>query len=133
MQHIPGTRLVSFCTAFLALLLVSNGAWGAPSEGFDKVIPLHDPATEVALKIQLIEGATRTIDLIMYDQWGDDVIGRQLLQALRAAANRRVKIRMIKSYFAAYHSDPKGVARLLLNDDTLAVRPELVTYGGWGG
>jgi phosphatidylserine/phosphatidylglycerophosphate/cardiolipin synthase-like enzyme len=119
-----GVGLVSFCTTLFTQSVMASSA-------VDQVVPLYDPATEYALKIQLIQGARTSVDIIMYDQGGDDEAGRPLLQALREAAQRKVKVRMVKSFFAALHSDLKGKAQLMLNDDSLPVRPELVTYGQW--
>lgn len=106
------------------LLLTHPSAWADT-----RLSPLHDPAVDFALRLKLIDEARDTIHLAVFHQSIDELGGRPFVEALRAAARRGVRVRMITALFASWHSHALKDLPLLLNDDSLPTRPELITFG----
>jgi len=71
---------------------------------------LIDSGTEaLQARLALIEGATRSLDLQVY-QFASDVTGRALMQALRAAAQRGVRVRVLLDDLYTAGDDPLWLA-----------------------
>ncbi len=58
------------------------------------VFPLIDPLQAYATRVQLVNRATRSIDLAYYI-WGNDLTGWMMLESLRQAAARGVRVRLL--------------------------------------
>src|SRR5690606_9295181 len=66
----------------------------AANPGLAGIHSLADPLDAFAARVQLVAVAERSID-IQYYIWKDDISGTLLLDALRAAAERGVRVRML--------------------------------------
>ena len=62
--------------------------------GLSGVVPLPDPSQALEARIQLAAMSERSLD-VMYYIWHDDVSGMLLLEALRRAAERGVRVRLL--------------------------------------
>jgi len=62
--------------------------------GLSGVVPLPDALDAFASRMALIAAAQRTID-VQYYIWRDDITGNLLLRALRDAAERQVRVRLL--------------------------------------
>src|SRR5437870_3529777 len=71
----------------------------------DDVRLVADPQVDLELRLYLIGQARQSIDLALYEQ-GDDDVGLPILEALRAAADRGVKVRIITQWFFQYLYHP---------------------------
>ncbi len=111
-----------------ALFLWVSGAI-PPARAETRLSPLHDPAVDFALRLKLIDDARETIHIAMFHQGIDELGGRPFIEALRSAARRGVRVRVVTSYLASWHSHALKDLPLLLNDDSLETRPELITFG----
>lgn len=76
--------------------------------GLTGIHELSDPREAFAARVQLAQHAQRTLD-VQYYIWRDDITGHLLLEALLAAAERGVRVRLLL--------DDNGIARL---DEELA-------------
>jgi cardiolipin synthase C len=81
----------------------------AAHPGFTGVDPLPDPLDSFAARVDLVRTAQRTLD-VQYYIWRNDLTGTLLLEALREAADRGVRVRLLL--------DDNGTASSL--DPTLA-------------
>ncbi len=66
----------------------------AAHPGASGIFPLRDAGDAFAARLQLARAAERSIDL-QYYIWHDDDSGRMLFDALRAAADRGVRVRLL--------------------------------------
>ena len=66
----------------------------AAHPGESGIVPLRDAGEAFAARLQLARAAERSIDL-QYYIWRDDASGRLLFDALRAAADRGVRVRLL--------------------------------------
>src|SRR5690606_33362163 len=66
----------------------------AAHPGVSGVLPLADPLDAFAARALLADAAERSID-VQYYIWKGDTSGRLLLDRLRAAADRGVRVRML--------------------------------------
>ena len=62
--------------------------------GLSGVLPLDDALESFAARVLLVRAAQRTLD-VQYYIWRDDLTGRWLLEALRDAAERGVRVRLL--------------------------------------
>jgi cardiolipin synthase C len=81
----------------------------AAHPGYTGVDPLPDPLDSFAARVDLVRTAQRTLD-VQYYIWRNDLTGTLLLEALREAADRGVRVRLLL--------DDNGTASSL--DPTLA-------------
>ncbi len=88
----------------------------AEHPGSSGVYPLADGRGAFAARYLLIEAAQRTLD-VQYSLWHDDISGTLLLDALRRAADRGVRVRLLL--------DDNGIAGLDQVLAALDVRPEV--------
>ena len=70
------------------------GDLAAPRPGLTGVHTLEDPREAFAARVQMAQLAERTLD-VQYYIWRDDITGHLLLEALRAAADRGVRVRLL--------------------------------------
>jgi putative cardiolipin synthase len=63
-------------------------------DGQTGVLPITDGTEAFAARMQLARAAEATLD-VQYAVWADDVTGRMLLDELRAAAERGVRVRLL--------------------------------------
>jgi len=93
----------------LAVLCAGPGAARATVYPFvplqDDVRLVADPYVDLALRLKLIRNARHTIDLSLYEQ-GDDDVGLPILAALRDAADRGVRVRVLTQWFFQYAYHP---------------------------
>ncbi|WP_101675581.1 phospholipase D family protein [Alloalcanivorax mobilis] len=66
----------------------------AAHPGFSGIHTLSDAHEAFAARVHMIHAATRTLD-VQYYIWRDDITGTLLFQALRAAADRGVRVRLL--------------------------------------
>ncbi|QHE89067.1 phospholipase D family protein [Hydrogenophaga sp. BPS33] len=62
--------------------------------GQSGILPLADALESFAARVLLVRAAQRTLD-VQYYIWRDDVTGKLLLEALREAAERGVRVRLL--------------------------------------
>jgi putative cardiolipin synthase len=62
--------------------------------GESGILPLADPLASFAARVLLVRAAERTLD-VQYYIWRDDTTGNLLLDALREAADRGVRVRLL--------------------------------------
>ncbi|MCH2164484.1 MAG: phospholipase D family protein [Marinovum sp.] len=107
----------------------------AANEGKTGVVPLADGRDALAARILLARAATETID-VQYYIWQTDTTGWLLLDELRRAAERGVKVRMLlddngipglDNVLAAF-ADQENVEIRLFNPFTMR-KPKLLSYG----
>ncbi len=84
----------------------------------------EDPQVEAEFRTRAIGEARQTIRLISFDLRTRDKTGIQLLDALRAAANRGIEVQVIRGglvskFFAEYHPLRDRVQEYLMNPPTL--------------
>lgn len=84
--------------------------------GQSGVLPLADPIAAFDSRVHLARGAQHSLD-VMYYIWHDDLSGMLLLEALRDAAHRGVRVRLLL--------DDNGIAGL---DQMLAAMNELPNF-----
>lgn len=63
-------------------------------DGVSGIYPLEDSLDAFTARAMLAEGADKTLD-VQYYIWADDTTGRLLLKALREAAERGVRVRLL--------------------------------------
>lgn len=66
----------------------------AAHPGFTGIDPLADPLESFASRVSLVRSAQRTLD-VQYYIWRNDLTGTLLLEALREAADRGVRVRLL--------------------------------------
>lgn len=66
----------------------------AAHPGLSGVHPLADAHEAFAVRVRMIHAAQRTLD-VQYYIWRDDITGTLLFQAVRAAADRGVRVRLL--------------------------------------
>ena len=66
----------------------------AAHPGLTGIDPLADPLDAFAVRMKLIQTAQRTLD-VEYYIWRDDLTGTLMLEALREAADRGVRVRLL--------------------------------------
>jgi len=70
-------------------------------------VKIFDNATiETKFRLSLLRKAVKTIDMITFDQRGDEEVSLPLLQALRFAANRNVKVRFLRGSYLSKVTTP---------------------------
>ena len=74
----------------------------------DVIYPLIDPLEAYAVRVQLIRRAQYSIDLAYYI-WGNDLTGHLMLDELKRAAERGVRVRLLLD-----DNNSKGLDPLLL-------------------
>lgn len=118
--------------ACIALVLISiSGLAQASPAPANRVGLLEDASADFALRLKLIQNATHSLDLIMSQHAADAEIGLPLLLALRDAAKRGVKVRLLSGYFSSVFSHSTQALKMILNDDSLPTRPEVILDGEW--
>ncbi len=65
---------------------------------FDDLKMITDPYLETQFRLEMIENAQNTIDVVIWDQRTDETVGLPLLRALRKAADRGIKVRFLLSW-----------------------------------
>ena len=96
----------------------------------DDVRVIDDPAVEVDVSLALIRSARHTIDFATYDIRPDESFGLPLASALRAAADRGVRVRVMNSWSTQSLFDrSQRIARVLL-DPPARVPVEVRIVGG---
>src|SRR5580692_4912748 len=114
------SRGALFLTPFI--LLASLAA--AADEG-NRIALIEDASADFALRLKLIQEARDSID-VNIEHSSDPEIGLPLLLAMRDAANRGVRVRMMSPYFASVFDGSSGTMHKILDDATLKVKPELI-------
>ncbi len=66
----------------------------AAHPGLSGILPLDDALESFAARVLLVRSAERTLD-VQYYIWRDDITGHALLDALRQAAERGVRVRLL--------------------------------------
>jgi putative cardiolipin synthase len=94
----------------------------------DDVRVVADPQVDLELRLYLIRQARTSIDLALYEQ-GDDTVGLPILAALREAADRGVKVRVITQWFFQYLYHPLNTSPSFTTDPPTAVPIEYVVFG----
>jgi len=92
---------------------VSGSAAVSPWMPFDRQADwrqIDGMSADIALRIEMIRKAERSVDLIVYDQRCDYEFVLPVLSALRDAANRGVKVRFITSWGGQILFDHCGVS-----------------------
>jgi putative cardiolipin synthase len=89
-----------------------------------------DSRVEASVRLEMIRQARHTIDVISYDQRADTSVALPLLKELRAAADRRVKVRFVAAWFPQYATDIHQVAPRYLTDPPAREPVEYVIFGG---
>lgn len=77
----------------------------AEHPGQSGVVPLPDGVSALHSRIALADGAERSLD-VMYYIWHDDVAGLLLMDALRRAADRGVRVRLLLDDNGIHGLDP---------------------------
>ncbi|SCY07217.1 Phosphatidylserine/phosphatidylglycerophosphate/cardiolipin synthase [Paracoccus tibetensis] len=103
--------------------------------GLSGVAPLADGRDALAMRVLLARAAERSLD-VQYYIWQTDTTGWLLLDEVRAAADRGVRVRLLlddngipglDEVLAALHAHP-GIEVRIFNPFTLR-RPKLLSYG----
>ncbi len=98
--------------------------------GTDDVRVIEDPRLDIALRLALIARAKHTIDVSTYDIRQDNEAGFPILNALRDAANRGVRVRFAVTWISQLLMDNTHVlARYLTSPPT----QEPIQVLLWGG
>jgi len=92
---------------------------------------LHDSPTDMALRIELIRGAKKSIQIATYEQANDEMLGIPMLQALRDAANRGVRIQLVTSKWPATVKDFDGLVARMISDPDLLWPGKVILFGGF--
>jgi phosphatidylserine/phosphatidylglycerophosphate/cardiolipin synthase-like enzyme len=115
----------------LLALAPPAAAWTEPwvAVGDDvRVIP--DPEVEAALRLALVARARRSIDLATYDLRPDDEVAMPLATALRAAADRGVRVRIILAWSTEVLFDRSSRFGRMMVDPPTAIPIQLIVAGG---
>lgn len=96
----------------------------------DDLKVLADPEVEAELRLELVRSAKKSIDIITYDQRIDPEVGLPLIQALRDAANRGVRVRMMTSWSAHFLKDFMNYTGWYLTHPATRVPIQFVIVGG---
>ncbi|MBI5497219.1 MAG: phosphatidylserine/phosphatidylglycerophosphate/cardiolipin synthase family protein [Deltaproteobacteria bacterium] len=121
-------------TALVLLAAAALAPAGARAEAYpwvdihDDVRLVADPYTDLEVRLYLISQARRSIDLALYEQ-GDDEVGLPVLAALRQAADRGVKVRVITQWFFQYLYHPLNQSPSYVTDPPTAVPIEYIVFG----
>src|SRR5688500_16620242 len=68
----------------------------------DDIRFIGDARVEAQLRLYMIRQARESVDVVIYEQGDDEAVGLPVLSALREAANRGVKVRIITHWFFQY-------------------------------
>ncbi|MEW5854885.1 MAG: phosphatidylserine/phosphatidylglycerophosphate/cardiolipin synthase family protein [Myxococcota bacterium] len=88
-----------------------------------------DPAVDLELRLYMIRQARSSVDLVLYEQGDDEAVGLPVLSALREAANRGVKVRVITQWFFQYLYHPFNESPSYTTNPPAAVPIEYVVFG----
>lgn len=114
--------LMLFCFS-VSLSYAYTGQWKA----CNKISPLYQPGFGFAMRNMILNSAENHIHMIAY-YIEPDSVGLSTVEALREAAKRGVKVRVILSSLAQENRDPDSVVYKLLLDETLPTTVEIVTF-----
>jgi phosphatidylserine/phosphatidylglycerophosphate/cardiolipin synthase-like enzyme len=115
----------------IAILIGSTATPAMAAPGPDRVSLLEDARTDYALRLRLIQNASQSLDLIESEHTSEPQISMPLLLALRDAAARGVRIRMISGFFPSVFSHSTRDLRRILGDPGLKAPPQLILDGLW--
>lgn len=127
-------RLAATISLFLMLLSAPQPTFAEtyPTKelGTDDVHILLDPKTDLALRIELIKRAQKSINIAAYDIRPDDIYTFPLLSALRDAADRGVQVRLLTSWIPEWIYDRRHTLARYLLDPPTAIPIHIVVFGG---
>ncbi len=106
------------------------GAYPWVKLGHDDVRVVADPKLEVGVRMAMIARARHSIDIANYDQRADVDIALPMATALREAANRGVRVRILVSWSTTVLFDYQNHFGELLVDPPTLVPIEYVIVGG---
>ncbi len=121
-----------------ALVLLS-ALWPRPARadvypwvrlGADDIRVIPDPKVEASLRLEMVKRARRTIDIANYDQRADEGVALPLATALRDAADRGVRVRLMVSWNTTVLFDYYNKVGELLIDPPTRVPIEYLVVGG---
>lgn len=95
----------------------------------DEVRMVGDPRLDLELRLHLIRQAQESIDLVLYEQGDDRAVGLPVLSALRQAADRGVRVRIITQWFFQYLYHPLNQSPSYTTNPPTAVPIEYVVFG----
>lgn len=122
------SRLMWVLIAFVSTECFAEYPWVTQSSEDFKVIV--DPGVEANVRLQMVQRAMHSIDIVTYDQRADKQVGRPLLAAIRHAANRGVKVRFLTAWSAQLMKDPLNQVKRFLTSRPTTVPIEFHTVGG---
>jgi putative cardiolipin synthase len=128
------TRALVLC----AVALASGGRASADAYpwlpiGDDDVRVIESPRVEIDLRLELVRRATRSIDIVTYDQRADPEVALPLGSALREAAERGVRVRFLVSWNSQVMFDYYNKFGRLLIDPPTRVPIQYMIVGGTRG
>lgn len=92
---------------------------------------LEDPAVDMALRVDLIRNAKKSIRIAVYHQSVDKNVGIPIAQALRQAAQRGVSVKFVTSRVPMLVQDPRQLTRKMIADPMLAWPAKYLEFGGF--
>ena len=92
---------------------------------------LDDAYVEMAMRIDLIRHAKRTIRIAVFHQTVDAELGMPILQALRAASARGIRIQFVTGGVPAQLFDRDDLMNKMLCDPALRWPARIVEFGGF--
>ncbi|MEW5851332.1 MAG: phosphatidylserine/phosphatidylglycerophosphate/cardiolipin synthase family protein [Myxococcota bacterium] len=119
----------------LALLLTAGAVLPAHAGAYpwvplgDDLKFIPDPRVELQLRLYMIRQARESIDVVIYEQGDDEAVGLPVLSALREAADRGVKVRIITHWFFQYLTHPFNESPSYTTNPPTAVPIEYVVFG----
>lgn len=123
-----------WCMA-VAMVGVCSAVETARAEAFpwvavdDHVQLVTDPRVDLALRLYIIRQAREHIELALYEQGDDLTVGLPVLKALREAADRGVRVRIITQWFFQYFYHPLNQAPSFMTNPPAATPVEYVVFG----
>jgi hypothetical protein len=85
---------------FAASLAHALPSW-VPMHPYDMKV-VENSLIEAKFRLHLVNQARKSIDIITYDQRRDERVGQPLLEALRAAGERGVRVRFLRGSYSTY-------------------------------
>ena len=125
-----GVNIISL----FSIILICTQSWANPfpwvPPGTTQLHTLEDPYIDMALRVELIRLAKKSIRIAVYQQIADNEVGLPILHALREAAFRGVEIQFLTSTLTSMIFDRDNIVTRMLADANLPRPAQILFFGG---
>ncbi len=125
-----GTRLLLALAVLAAAVDARAATYPWVDVAADDVRVMTTAQMDLAVRLEIIRRAERTLDVVVFEQMADPDVGLPILSAIRDAANRGVRVRFVTCWIAQVVKDKKNLSgKYLLNPPTRAPI-DFIIFGG---